>query len=522
MFDHGHSTGAAAGRGLFQAALFVAILVLALAVSLAFGMTIHPLIGLAAVAAVPAAWIFIRYREIGILSLFFLVPLGPLLWLTSDGTISVQKLLTAGLIGVWAVELLIRRDKYIFAAFPRSRLNIWGLLFLVVFLVSLPWCLKVTNALDLMMRWTFHLLLFYFIVFNVTSFAMLRRCFLAVLAVGVLIGAIAHFESYTEKSVLELTGRQVQLIKGGESGELVSTKLKTIREYQDVAWSRSMATFKGPNELGLFLVFVTGVALFFFFRASTWWMKGVYLLIILLLVGALDTTGSRGALSGLIALFGAFIILTRFPFKWFLIAASFLGLVIMMTAGSSDLGDQWRGGLSLDEIRDDDRVEWLEMSLMMMADHPVAGIGLGQFEPRYFEYRVPDMHKDYSPPHNIFFQIGAESGALGLLLLLFMIYAVIRETGRLRVRPRADDHVLLSNVLLATFAGVMTFSMTSNVLLDETFWTFITIAAVVASLYAAMPEERKEPEEDLDMVVVALPPSFHRLPPGGRGSLPPL
>ena len=96
-----------------------------------------------------------------------------------------------------------------------------------------------------------------------------------------------------------------------------------------------------------------------------------------------------------------------------------------------------------------------------------------------------------------------------------MIYAVIRETGRLRVKPRAADHVTLSNVLLATFAGVMTFSMTSNVLLDETFWTYITIAAVVASLYAVHPEEREVPEIAEEMTVVVLPQSFYSLPPAG-------
>jgi len=493
------------------AAAGILLLILTITVGLGGLLLVHPFLGFAAAAGVVAICIYLRYRNVGILTVFFLVPLGPLLWVTPDGLVSVQKLLIACLVAVWLVELLLLKDYTPLREFMLTRLNIWGLLFLGVFIIALPWCRKLDNAVLLMVRWMTHLVLLYFLVFTVRSVPFLRQCLLAVIAVGVLISCMAIWEHFTEKSILEVTGRQVQLIKGEETGELVSSKLKTIREYGDVAWARSMATFKGPNELGLFLVFVAGLVLFFLFRPSTTWLqRGLCAGALLLMLLALNYTGSRGALAGFLAMAGAFVLLYRFPFKVFLISVFSLAVIVFL-ATSDQGGDQWRGGLNWKTIRQDDRIQWFQMSIDMLCDYPVAGVGLGQFEPRYFEYRMSNVHKEISPPHNIFFQIAAENGFLGIFLLLFMLYAVLREIWQLRRRPWHEDHPILGITLIAVLVGVMTFSMTSNVLLDETFWTYISLVAIVSSIHARGPKKPQEEEFAEEPIVVILPRSSYRV-----------
>jgi hypothetical protein len=498
------------GEALFYRAA-VLLLVLGLALGTGTLVVIEPLLGIVAAAGLTAAWAFLRCRELSILAVFFLVPLGPLLWITPDGVFSVQKIVIGGLVAVWLTRLLLAKDRTIFTDFTRSRLNLWGLLFLVVFLIPLPWCRDAGAAYALIARWVCHLVLLYFLVFTVTSFAFFRRCLAALVIVGALISAAAIVEHFTEMSVLEATGRSVQLIKGEETGEVVSVVEGTIRESARVAWSRSMATFKGPNELSLFLILVSGLALYFIFRpASSRLTRFLAVGALVLGITALDFTGSRGGLSGFLILVGVFVMLRRFPFKWFLFSAACMALLIMiLTPGEP--GTRWRGGLSWEMMRGDERVQWIEMSADMFLDHPVAGIGLGQFEPRYYDYRVPNMPKRHYPPHNIFCQFGAENGALGLLLLFFMIYAVIRELRRLRSEPLGEDHYLMGNTLLAVFAGMMTFSLTSNVLLDETFWTFIALVAIVSTLHGRAREkaatEKKREEEEFLVVI---------MPRGGR------
>ncbi len=502
-------------RSPIASGLVMACALVALAVVLGAVMVVSPLYGFVAAAAVVAAWIFFRFRTLGVMTVFFIVPLGPLLWITSDGILSVQKILIAALAVVWIARLFLMKDRTPFEEFSRSRINVWGLLFLAVFLIPLPWCLEKETALLLIFRWMSHLLLFYFLVFNVKSFPMLRKCMATVVMIAALIAIIAIVENRTGKSVLESTGtsvmgHQAQLIKGEASGVLVSSKEKTIRPDAAVAWSRAMATFKGPNELGIFLVLASGLCAYFIFRPSAHLIGRILAAVVFLLcLVALDGTGSRGALSGLIAMLLAFIILLRFPFKWFLLGA--IGAVLLVVlATPGQVGTQWRGGLNWETALDDERVQWFQMSAAMFGDYPLAGIGLGQFEPRYFEYRVPNMHKLDQPPHNIVSQILAENGFLGMLLFAFLVYAVIRELWQLRVKPLEEDHKLLGNTLLAVFAGLLVFAMSSNVLLDETFWTFLTLATITASIYAA-PREVVLEEEDKEMVVVIMPRSGYRV-----------
>jgi len=476
-------------------------------------MVVSPLYGFLAAAAVGAAWIYFRFRAFGIMTIFFIVPLGPLLWITSDGFLSVQKVLIAVLALVWVAQLFLTKDKSPFEEFCRSRLNVWGLLFLAVFLIPLPWCLEKDTAVLLIFRWLSHLLLFYFIVFNVRSFPMLRRCMATVVMIAALIAVVAIVENRTGTSVLEATGKtvlghQAQLIKGEASGVLISSKEKLIRPDAEVAWSRAMATFKGPNELGLFLVLGAGLCVYFVFRPSASLIGRILAVFVFFLcLAALDATGSRGALSGLVAMLAAFVLFVRFPFKWFLIGL--IGAVLLVAlATPGQVGTQWRGGLNWNTALEDERIQWFQMSLAMFEDYPLAGIGLGQFEPRYFEYRVPNMHKLDQPPHNIVSQILAENGVLGIILLVFLIYAVVRELWQFRTKPVEDDHKLLGNVLLAIFAGILVFAMSSNVLLDETFWTFLTLAAIAASVYGA-PREEVLDEEEEELAVVIMPRSYY-------------
>jgi hypothetical protein len=495
-------TAIAVEHGSRTARVWTLFLVLGTTLTLGVLATISPILCFVAAAGAALSFIFIRFRKFGILTVFFLVPLGPLLWLSPEGTISVQKLLIGALAGIWVTQVLIMKDRAPFHEFMRSRLNAWVLLFLIVFLIAIPWCRDTKDAYLFIFRWISHIVLLYFLVFNIKSFAFLRKCLAAVLAAAFLISLVAIWEHFSEKSILQVAGRDIQLIKGEASGDLVSSKFKTFREGKDPAWARSMATFKGPNELGFFLVFASGLALYFLFRPSAFWRRALVFVLLLLMIQAINYTGSRGSLAGLIVMFAVLTLLSRVPLKWFLITAfSVAFLIYLATPGTGE--SQWRGGLNWEMMSRDERVEWAKISLNMFLDYPVAGVGLAQFGDRVFEYRERGMRKDFSAPHNIFFQIGAENGILGLLLLLFMIYAVIRESWRIRSDPTERDHVLMGNILLAVFAGIMTFAMTSNVFLDETFWTFLSLIAIASCIYGAPRKvEEEEPEEDILVVIM--------------------
>ena len=67
-----------------------------------------------------------------------------------------------------------------------------------------------------------------------------------------------------------------------------------------------------------------------------------------------------------------------------------------------------------------DRIWVWKSSYKMILDHPVTGVGLGRFNETYLkEYRYKEERQKLTHAHNNFFQIGVESGLLGLAGFLY-------------------------------------------------------------------------------------------------------
>jgi O-antigen ligase len=65
----------------------------------------------------------------------------------------------------------------------------------------------------------------------------------------------------------------------------------------------------------------------------------------------------------------------------------------------------------------------------MFLDHPIAGIGLGQFKEHYVsEYKYPQETQSLIHAHNNFVQVAAEDGSLGLIgLVYFLGYFILKS-----------------------------------------------------------------------------------------------
>ncbi len=162
-------------------------------------------------------------------------------------------------------------------------------------------------------------------------------------------------------------------------------------------------------------------------RSLLFFSLGVFLGIGLLL------TGSRGGVICLAA--GTFIISFLFMFKrslrgfglWlgvFLLIIAVYGLQVGIEK-TAERFEQTEGLVN--------RLERTESILPMMADYPLTGVGLGNFDRVYPEYQRPGWsgrrHCRYA--HNDWVQAGAEFGYPGLLLALagyltFLVYSVRR------------------------------------------------------------------------------------------------
>jgi O-antigen ligase len=89
----------------------------------------------------------------------------------------------------------------------------------------------------------------------------------------------------------------------------------------------------------------------------------------------------------------------------------------------------------------------------MMLDHPLTGVGPGNYEIIYKQYKFFEERKIYSHAHSNIVQIGAETGILGLSMFFWIMVSAFR-TMTAKIREIKDPlFFFVSLGALAAFLG---------------------------------------------------------------------
>lgn len=80
------------------------------------------------------------------------------------------------------------------------------------------------------------------------------------------------------------------------------------------------------------------------------------------------------------------------------------------------------------------RLQYWQATCRMIADHPWAGVGPGNFRQHYLRYKLPAASEEIADPHNLFFDVAATGGVFSLAGLV--AFLVLVGVPRVR-RPRA-------------------------------------------------------------------------------------
>jgi putative inorganic carbon (hco3(-)) transporter len=98
------------------------------------------------------------------------------------------------------------------------------------------------------------------------------------------------------------------------------------------------------------------------------------------------------------------------------------------------------------------RVSLLELTLPMIRDHPLVGVGLNNYALAVPQYAGPEFSGDWlSTVHNKFVLTWAETGLFALIAFVVFILATLRQGFRL---SRSDDG-LVARISLALAAGLV-------------------------------------------------------------------
>ncbi len=100
----------------------------------------------------------------------------------------------------------------------------------------------------------------------------------------------------------------------------------------------------------------------------------------------------------------------------------------------------------------------LQYSLRMALEHPIFGIGMGNFSTVAEEESEKEHEStEWKQPHNVYTQLAAETGIPGLLLYLAILFLTFRSAWRVRKATRgrpalASQHLLAGCMILALMA----------------------------------------------------------------------
>jgi len=134
-------------------------------------------------------------------------------------------------------------------------------------------------------------------------------------------------------------------------------------------------------------------------------------------------------------------------------------------------------------------------ALLVFIDHPVIGVGPGMFRYYYGDYaeyvglRVLTTDRQ---AHNLYLGIAAETGALGEICFLLIVYVTLRNLARVRKRL-LESNSELANMATAFMLAIITY-MTTGIFLHfayvRYFWLFMALAGATSYIAnAQVPEE---------------------------------
>jgi putative inorganic carbon (hco3(-)) transporter len=132
-------------------------------------------------------------------------------------------------------------------------------------------------------------------------------------------------------------------------------------------------------------------------------------------------TGSRGGLVGLAVISLGIALRSKSKFIGLIIL---LGLVIAFVLQGETIKE--RGATMLEKQQDESvlgRFEAWKVAIAMCKEHPLTGVGIGNFVPAFQDY----SGKHPLVAHNTFFQLTAESGLLAGLSYLFLAWGVLKH-----------------------------------------------------------------------------------------------
>ncbi|MCR3759870.1 O-antigen ligase family protein [Clostridium felsineum] len=244
-----------------------------------------------------------------------------------------------------------------------------------------------------------------------------------------------------------------------------------------VTMVRIAGVFGNPNTLAAFMILAVFPIVMFAIFEKNLKKKAFYSILSVLVIYNAVLTGSRNSLIGLAL---GFCVLA-------LIYSVKLIVPIVVLGGISMFIPQVMTRLKSinDKNLNEARIKLWKTALKMIKEHPMSGVGNGNYVANYDAYvkKYPELrYADYSrfPVHNSYLKIGSELGAFGEI---FFIAAIINVFLKIYATYKKTNIKLKKSFYLGFIASTVAFlfmNFSDNLLfvpaITSFFWMFVAMA----------------------------------------------
>lgn len=252
--------------------------------------------------------------------------------------------------------------------------------------------------------------------------------------------------------------------------------------------ARWLGVYADPNRMAMSVGLVVPLALAIAARRqSPWFMRLACAVAGVMAVTAMVLSYSRGGFLGLVAAGATWLVLERRLGRTVLVGLVAVGMLVFSPRNF------WTRTQSVSSFEEDasamSRVEAWTVASRASQEHPLLGLGAGTFRYAWRLYGPEAGSGRVYAAHNIFLQVIADLGFLGLALFLGFIGAVL---GPLMEAARERERGWLARALAASVVGYLVTCLFAGFLVAVHFYVLFALAAC-AERMLRQPEAAKAP-----------------------------
>jgi O-antigen ligase len=134
------------------------------------------------------------------------------------------------------------------------------------------------------------------------------------------------------------------------------------------------------------------------------------------------------------------------------------------------------------------RASEMAVAWMMLRDHPITGVGVGNYNTQYLSYSRQlglDPRNQQRAAHNLYLEVAAEQGLVGLTILAFILYSLfagLYRASKYFERSQLAVYGDMAQALLVAMAGYFTASLFLHNIFPYYLWMLIGISMAVAHI----------------------------------------